>query len=117
MAMDIFDVQLKQAPTRVEVQLWLAEDPGIPTTLCSISSWLSLGLEIKEMDAESGSIYITDKVVVKEAGSNEEWQEDHALPLPSNIGPTQCRDTDLGYLLEQELELRQGQANEVLHSI
>ncbi|KAF9227771.1 hypothetical protein BS17DRAFT_856895 [Gyrodon lividus] len=61
--------------------------------------------------------YITDEVIIQEASSNEEWQEEHVLPLPSNIGLTQCQDTGLSYLLEQELELRQGQANEALHNI
>ncbi|KAF9229445.1 hypothetical protein BS17DRAFT_763041 [Gyrodon lividus] len=105
------------------------------TSLCKSSVVLqSLGLKIKEMDAASTNPtvterldldccgmrlenmmddfsrkvtqYITDKVVVQEVSSNKEWQEEHMLPLPSNIGPTQCQDTDLGYLLEQELELR-----------
>ncbi|KAF9218809.1 hypothetical protein BS17DRAFT_863800 [Gyrodon lividus] len=61
--------------------------------------------------------YITDEVIIQEAGSNEEWQKERVLPLPSNIGLTQCQDTGLSYLLEQELELRQGQAKEALHNI
>ncbi|KIK71974.1 hypothetical protein PAXRUDRAFT_22556 [Paxillus rubicundulus Ve08.2h10] len=61
--------------------------------------------------------YIMEKVIVQEADGKEDWQEEHTLPFPSNIGAMQCRDTGLGYLLEQELELRQGQANKALHNI
>ncbi|KAF8835133.1 hypothetical protein BDN67DRAFT_1015805 [Paxillus ammoniavirescens] len=48
-AMDIFDVQLQHAPTRVEMQLQLAEDPAQPSSACGIASWLSLGLKIEEL--------------------------------------------------------------------
>ncbi|KAF9226056.1 hypothetical protein BS17DRAFT_765141 [Gyrodon lividus] len=36
-----------------------------------------------------------DEVIIQEAGSDEEWQEEHMLSLPSNIGPTQCQDTGM----------------------
>ncbi|KAF8834188.1 hypothetical protein BDN67DRAFT_992716 [Paxillus ammoniavirescens] len=48
-AMDIFDVQLQRAPTRVEMQLQLAEDPAQPSSACGVASWLSLRLKIKEL--------------------------------------------------------------------
>ncbi|KAF8835734.1 hypothetical protein BDN67DRAFT_1015285 [Paxillus ammoniavirescens] len=49
MAMDIFDIQLQRAPTRVKMQLQLAEDPAQPSSARGIASWLSLRLKIKEL--------------------------------------------------------------------
>ncbi|KAF8835132.1 hypothetical protein BDN67DRAFT_876910, partial [Paxillus ammoniavirescens] len=37
--------------------------------------------------------------------------------LPSNIGANQCRDHGVSHLVDDELRLRQGQANETLHNI
>ena len=39
------------------------------------------------------------------------------LPLPSYIGLARCRDLGLNGLVDQELQLRQGQANDALHEI
>jgi hypothetical protein len=39
------------------------------------------------------------------------------IDLPSRVGAALCREFNVGYLMEQELKLRIGQANEALHNI
>ncbi|KAF8841146.1 hypothetical protein BDN67DRAFT_980514 [Paxillus ammoniavirescens] len=124
-AMDIFDVQLKQgrgatsAGRRLRVTS-LAKDAGTNPT---VTKHLDLDRHCTRLDnmmdefSRKAAQYIMDEVVIEDAGGEEDWQGEHTLSLPSNIGATQCQDTGLGYLLEQELELRQGQANEALHNI
>ena len=48
---------------------------------------------------------------------SSEDAESAVLPLPSYIGVDNCRQKGLQHLVDQELQLRQGQANDALHEI
>jgi hypothetical protein len=66
--------------------------------------------------------YLAEDILVGQGNTNSDWHNvelgDKAiLPLPSNIGADQCRDHGVGYLVDDELKLRQGQANDTLHNI
>ncbi|KIK74155.1 hypothetical protein PAXRUDRAFT_20157 [Paxillus rubicundulus Ve08.2h10] len=157
-AMDIFDVQLQHAPTRVEMQLQLAEDPAQPSLARGVASWLSLGLKIEELQLRiSGLVkqgganptvterldidrqktrldnmiddfsrkanqYLAEDILVGQGHADSDWHDvelgdEEILPLPSNIGANQCRDHGVGHLVDDELCLQQGQANDALHNI
>ncbi|KIK72453.1 hypothetical protein PAXRUDRAFT_21973 [Paxillus rubicundulus Ve08.2h10] len=43
--------------------------------------------------------------------------EESHLPFPSSLGRKTCKDLGLDWLAEEELELRNGQANNCLHHL
>ncbi|KIJ08608.1 hypothetical protein PAXINDRAFT_88630 [Paxillus involutus ATCC 200175] len=66
--------------------------------------------------------YLAEDILVGQGNTDSDWHDvelgDEAiLPLPSNISADQCRDHGVGYLVDDELKLRQGQANDALHNI
>jgi hypothetical protein len=66
--------------------------------------------------------YLAEDILVGQGNADSDWHDvelgDEAiLPLPSNISADQCRDHGVGYLVDDELKLRQGQANDALHNI
>ncbi|KAF8836301.1 hypothetical protein BDN67DRAFT_1014817 [Paxillus ammoniavirescens] len=139
--MDIFDVQLQRAPTWVEIQLQLAEDPAQPSLAHGIASWLSLRLKIEELQLRIAGLvkqtqldnmiddfsrqanqYLAEDILVGQGNTDSDWHDvelgdKEILPLPSNIGANQCRDHSVRHLVDDELRLQQSQANKALHNI
>ncbi|KAI5997598.1 hypothetical protein EDD15DRAFT_2364364 [Pisolithus albus] len=168
--MDIFEIQLKKAPTVRAVELELLEAPSQRGTRQGAASWITRGLGIEESeitlaitrkdsskypsetkrlamawradrlagtDADDYSAGMTDVVhhmsAVDDVVSGEEDSEgsmDEAadavplkmtkiapLPLPSNFGIERCRAAGADELVEMELKLRIGQANDALHGL
>ncbi|KAI5989479.1 hypothetical protein EDD15DRAFT_2364372 [Pisolithus albus] len=187
--MDIFEIQLKKAPTVRAVELELLEAPSQRGTRQGAASWITRGLGIEESeitlaitrkdsskypsetkrlamarrsdrlavdrsrfiadgqiylaplhqgtDADDYSAGMTDVAhhmsAVDDVVSGEEDSEgsmDEAadavplkmtkiapLPLPSNFGIERCRAAGADELVEMELKLRIGQANDALHGL
>ncbi|KIJ05217.1 hypothetical protein PAXINDRAFT_21505 [Paxillus involutus ATCC 200175] len=66
--------------------------------------------------------YLAKDILVGQGNTDSDWHDvelgnEAILPLPSNISADQCRDHGVGYLVDDELKLRQGQANNALHNI
>ncbi|KAG2119461.1 uncharacterized protein F5147DRAFT_647419 [Suillus discolor] len=153
-AMDIYEVQLRKAPTRKqqELQLLTAQGrrPG-EARRRGAATWLAEGLGIEEaqvtlqMDVRKLGHWSTDTQAIilgEELGDNdiqimqpdllilqEEAEEDMdvelrafelergVIPLPSNLGLEKCATLGIADIADQELTLRQGQANDALHHI
>ena len=63
----------------------------------------------------------TSSFITKD-NSGDGWPEDadvehRKLFLPSTFGAEKCQDFGIGFLVEKELGLRQGQANNALHQL
>ena len=59
---------------------------------------------------------------IAEDDSGDGWPEDadvehRKLSLPSTFGVEKCQDFSVGFLVEKELVLQQGQANNALHQL
>ncbi|KIK73023.1 hypothetical protein PAXRUDRAFT_127159, partial [Paxillus rubicundulus Ve08.2h10] len=66
--------------------------------------------------------YLAEDILVGQGHADSDWHDmelgdEEILPLPSNIGANQCRDHGVGHLVDDELCLQQGQANDALHNI
>jgi hypothetical protein len=66
-------------------------------------------------DGSDGESNIGDEDMVDRLGSKRPDQV--KLPLPSNFGYDKCMDLGAHHLIQQELRLRAGQANDSLHEI
>ncbi|KAI6102536.1 hypothetical protein EV401DRAFT_1804675, partial [Pisolithus croceorrhizus] len=190
--MDIFEIQLKKAPTVRSVKLRLLQSTSQNGTHHGAASWLTRGLAIEEAEimlsisqkdackfptelkqlamarradrlASKRSSFIADGQIyldlVHELGHSEDYDDydnqpgdgiggisheqdvfcedadsngsaDDAmemeplktstlshLPLPSNIGVERCCAAGVYELTQMELQLRVGQANDVLHGL
>ncbi|KAF8437114.1 hypothetical protein L210DRAFT_3505436 [Boletus edulis BED1] len=58
-----------------------------------------------------------DEEEVAEEGIDRERPDQVILPLPSNLGLQRCQGLKMNHLVELELKLRIGQANDALHEI
>ncbi|KAF8124933.1 hypothetical protein EV363DRAFT_1299555 [Boletus edulis] len=58
-----------------------------------------------------------DEEEVAEEGIDHERPDQVILPLPSNLGLQRCQGLKMNHLVELELKLRIGQANDALHEI
>ena len=74
------------------------------------ADWDSGQIDIEERDHNSDD---ADAFINVSPGDAECM----VLPLPSYIGLPRCSDFGLNGLVEHELQLRKGQANDVLHEI
>ncbi|KAI5987303.1 hypothetical protein EDD15DRAFT_2389608 [Pisolithus albus] len=190
--MDIFEIQLKKAPTIRTIELKLLEATSQPGVQRGAASWLTRGLEIEEAEimlsitrkecgkfpseikrlamawradrlASECSRFIADGQIYMEplnVGALSDEHEDYVnvpeddaqhdsgggdifpededsnesadegiemgapkmstishLPLPSNVGVDRCHAAGVHALLDMELQLRIGQANDALHGL
>ncbi|KAI6000092.1 hypothetical protein EDD15DRAFT_2362665 [Pisolithus albus] len=145
--MDIFEIQLKKAPTVRAVELELLEAPSQRGTRQGATSWITRGLGIEESEItlaitrKDSSKYPSetkrlamawrvDRLAVDRSGFIADGQiylaplhqgtdaDDYTpLPLPSNFGIERCRAAGADELVEMELKLRIGQANDALHGL
>ncbi|KAG2085894.1 uncharacterized protein F5147DRAFT_659371 [Suillus discolor] len=135
-AMDIYEVQLRKAPTRKqqEVRLLMVQGrrPG-EVRWRGAATWLAEGLAIEEAQVtlqmdELGNndmqIMQPDLLILQEDTEEDMDAELRAfepekgvIPLPSNLGLEKCVALGIADIADQELTLRQGQVNDALHHI
>ncbi|KAG1828929.1 hypothetical protein EV424DRAFT_1536162 [Suillus variegatus] len=157
-AMDIYEVQLRKAPTRKQQELRLmaqGQRPG-EAHRRGAATWLAEGLAIEEaqvtlqMDVRKLGHWATDTqrlaighrrdtlqrdingwtaaraiILGEELDTEEDMDaelrafepEKGVIPLPSNLGLEKCAALGVADIADQELTLRQDQANNALHHI
>ncbi|KAI6150458.1 hypothetical protein BKA82DRAFT_4328556 [Pisolithus tinctorius] len=119
-AMDIFEVQMRKAPTVHTVELEFLNNITSSGAQRGMGSWLARGLRLEEAGnhiAHRLSQYPND-------GSDETLTADTTdlggiatLPLPSNVGMAAFHSCNSGRLRDMELRLRIGQANDALNGL
>ncbi|KAG0695461.1 hypothetical protein DFH29DRAFT_880030 [Suillus ampliporus] len=134
--MDIYEVQLTKAPTRKQQELHLLNHQAQwPTSEIhhGAATWLASGIILEEEQLD-GMTVMLDTTVWDSVGSSDDdpdqsdEDEDYDLlvkfkpktvviPLPSNIDIKRCTEWGVADLVLQEISLREGQANDVLHAI
>ncbi|KAG1787299.1 uncharacterized protein HD556DRAFT_1247044, partial [Suillus plorans] len=175
-AMDIYEVQLRKAPTRKQQELrlltvqgrrlgearrrgaatWLAEGLAIEEAQVSlqmdvrklghratdtqrlaigrrrdtlqrdIDRWMAAGAIILGEDLGDNNMQIMQPdLLILQEDAEEDMDaelrvfepEKGVIPLPSNLGLEKCAALGVADIADQELTLRQGQANDALHHI
>ncbi|KAG1792281.1 uncharacterized protein HD556DRAFT_1309358 [Suillus plorans] len=159
-AMDIYEVQLRRAPTQKEQELQLLEANGRcpgPARQRGAATWLAEGLSIEEeigaasnqkpavgycslkretsretliggwhRDSGDSDIQVVEnKLLMLDEDQIDETADEFrlfepeklVLPMPSILGPERCAELGAAELIQHELALREGQANDALHNI
>ncbi|KAG1886447.1 hypothetical protein F4604DRAFT_1917240 [Suillus subluteus] len=141
-AMDEYEINIKKAPSRKEIELRLLEENSARNAAPSrrsVVTWISTGLAIEEaqiallieqrdrFDADDEpddlNVDILDDLDDDPADfskTSDTWTNSPELtviPLPSNLGVDRCRRCMAEDLILLELSLREGQANDTLHNL
>ncbi|KIM70529.1 hypothetical protein SCLCIDRAFT_18643 [Scleroderma citrinum Foug A] len=137
-AMDIFEVQLKKAPSIKSVEMNLIEMQAAGDAPQGCATWMARALKVEEAQQSQinglvqatatflGADWDSDLIGLQEGHTDEDDTfitvspgnaEGAILPLPSYIGLPHCGAWGLNCLIKQELQLHQGQANDALHEI
>ncbi|KAI6141233.1 hypothetical protein BKA82DRAFT_4362346 [Pisolithus tinctorius] len=114
-AMDIYEVWLEKAPTMKAIEIDLIHNDRSFSSSRGLATWIAWALKVEQAQIymeQPSSLEMTGKLT---PGKGPEEVSD--VPLPSYIGVQYFHDMGLGSLVEQEIHLRQGQANDALHEL
>ncbi|KAI6140527.1 hypothetical protein BKA82DRAFT_4363373 [Pisolithus tinctorius] len=114
-AMDIYEVWLEKAPTMKAIEIDLIHKDHSFSSSRGSATWIAQALK-----AEQAQIYMEQPSSSEMTGKltpGKGPEEVSDVPLPSYIGAQYFHDMGLGSLVEQEIHLRQGQANDALHEL
>ncbi|KAG2063965.1 hypothetical protein BDR04DRAFT_1163108 [Suillus decipiens] len=117
--MDLYDINIKKAPSKKEIELRLPEDDGFTR---SALTHLGEGFDADE-DPDNFNIDILDDLKDDPAYFTETsniWTNTPELtiiPLPLNLGVDQCRLCMADDLILLEMLHCEGQANDALHNL
>ncbi|KAL4067125.1 hypothetical protein V8B97DRAFT_2025227 [Scleroderma yunnanense] len=144
-AMDIFEVQLEKAPTAKSIEMNLIYSQG-PSQHQGSATWIARALKIEQAQHDQLQSQINSLIEFAAKVIGDDWDDlfhqapstlsgggdangdvfmltqlgdakGIILPLPSNIGKDHFNQLGLSFMINQELELRQGQANDCLHEL
>ena len=79
--------------------------------------WEGLEWDADWSDAEDEDTDGDQDVEEALGNSNPHHAEETRLPLPSAVGRARCDGCGIGWLADEELELRKGEANDALHNL
>ncbi|KAG2068311.1 hypothetical protein BDR04DRAFT_1157983 [Suillus decipiens] len=117
--MDLYDINIKKAPSKKEIELRLLEDDGFTW---SALTHLGEGFNADE-DPDNFNIYILDDLeddLADFTETSDVWTNTPELtiiPLPSNLGVNRCRLCMADDLIPLEMSLHEGRANDALHNL
>ncbi|KAI6147700.1 hypothetical protein BKA82DRAFT_4014879 [Pisolithus tinctorius] len=143
-AMDIYEVRLEKAPTMKAIEIDLIHKDHSFSSSRGSATWIARALKAEQAQIIDALVHGAAQFIGNDwqvdprqrprsiapldGDSNDETddpflpdrpghQEVSDVPLPSYIGAQYFHDMGLGSLVEQEIHLRQGQANDALHEL
>ncbi|KAG1729059.1 uncharacterized protein EDB91DRAFT_1085839 [Suillus paluster] len=146
-AMDIYEINIKKAPSKKEIELRLLQEGNArhaAPSRRSVATWISMGLAIEEAqialhietalthlgegfdaddDPDDLNIDILNDLdddledFIRKSDTWTNSPELTVIPLPSNLGVDRSKRCMAEDLIPLELSLREGQANDALHNL